>query len=310
MTLPSRHIPHDSGLIQWTRGGSQAPEIHFKQMLHLYRKVEASRGTLSGTSTRAAAGKLADKTADEGLYATLIDLGQLYSFMRKKDNTLQLYQEALDEVRCDIAHASIFQLQMLLSSILSAMGQLYIIQYNSQITNLAEGDKGKCTVAKVLLEEAISILRTHSQDGMAADTLTVLPSTHSNLEMYNGARSTLTEALYFSCRCHGEESTRVASCHQRMASICQQQAQAIIEQVGMHMEYMLTNSSGLYHAQGSRVLVEGLQKKPEFNGIEGVVVEMDALRESSECPLLSARAPNLRLRQIGVLATSSGGGAF
>jgi len=46
----------------------------------------------------------------------------------------------------------------------------------------------------------------------------------------------------------------------------------------MHMEYMLTNSIRLYHSPGSRVLVEGLQKQQQYNGIEGVVVEMDALR--------------------------------
>jgi len=46
----------------------------------------------------------------------------------------------------------------------------------------------------------------------------------------------------------------------------------------MQMKYMLTNSMRLYHSPGSRVLVEGLQKQQQYNGIEGVVVNMDALR--------------------------------
>jgi len=50
---------------------------------------------------------------------------------------------------------------------------------------------------------------------------------------------------------------------------CQKQAKAIIEEVGMHMDYMLTNSIGLYHAPGSRVLVEGLQQKPQWNRRRG-----------------------------------------
>jgi len=56
----------------------QEAATHFKQTLHLYRKVEVSRGTLRGPTARAVAGKLADKAADEGLYDTLIDLSQLY----------------------------------------------------------------------------------------------------------------------------------------------------------------------------------------------------------------------------------------
>jgi len=50
-------------------------ETHCKQALHLYRKVEASRGTLRGPAARAAVDKLADKAAPEGLHDTLIDLG-------------------------------------------------------------------------------------------------------------------------------------------------------------------------------------------------------------------------------------------
>jgi len=46
----------------------------------------------------------------------------------------------------------------------------------------------------------------------------------------------------------------------------------------MHMEYMLTNSIHLYHSPGSRVLVEGMQKQQQYNGVEGVVVETDVLR--------------------------------
>jgi len=44
------------------------------------------------------------------------------------------------------------------------------------------------------------------------------------------------------------------------------------------VEYMSSNSIRLYNSPVSRVLVKGLQKKLQYNGIEGVVVEMDALR--------------------------------
>jgi len=164
-------------------------------VLHLHPKVEASRGTLCGATARAAAGNLADKAGDEGLYDTLVDFGQLYRLMCKHDNELQVYQEALQEMRGDIAHASTRQLQGQLSRILTAMGQMYISQYKSQITNGAKEGKGKCASAKALLEEALSIQRALPQYGMAADILQILASAHGYLEMFDEARSTLKQAL-------------------------------------------------------------------------------------------------------------------
>jgi len=198
--------------------------------------------------------------------------------MYKHDDALQVYQEALQEVRGDIAHASTPQLQIQLSKILTAMVKMHVSQYSSQIINGAKGDKGKCTSAKALMEEALSIQHTLSQYSVAADTLQFLASAHGYLEMFDEARSTLKQALDLTRRCDGEESTRVAACHQRMAFICQEQDKAFRKQLSMHMEYMLTNSIRLYYSPGSRVLVEGLQKQQQYNGIEGVVVKMDALR--------------------------------
>jgi len=139
--------------------------------------------------------------------------------MRTNGNALQVYKEALGEVRSNIAHASTLQLQMLLSRILSDMGKVHISQYDSPIANGPKGDKGKCTNAKALCEEALSILYSLSQYGMTVDTLTILASVHGYLEMFDEARSTLKEALDLTCNCHGEESTEGASCHQEMAFI-------------------------------------------------------------------------------------------
>jgi len=129
-----------------------------------------------------------------------------------------------------------------------------------------------------VLEEALSIQRTLSQDCMAADTLIVLASAHGYLEIFDEVRSTLIQALDLTRRCDGEESQRMALCHHQMAFICHKQADENRKQVYMHMEYMSTNSICLYNSPVSRVLVKGLQKKLQYNGIEGVVVEMDALR--------------------------------
>jgi len=235
----------------------QKAESHFEQALNLHHKVEAYRGTLRGATSRAAAGKLADKETPEGLYAVMVNLGHLYGSMCKNDDELQVYQEALQEVCGDIAHENTPKLEMQLSRILTVMGQVYISLYNSPITNGAMRDKGKCTVAKALLEEALSIQRALSQDGMAEVILIILASAHGCLQMFDEAHSTLKQALDFTRRCHGKESKKVASCHQRMDYIRPEQVKTILKQLSMHMECMLTNLIRLYHSPGSRVLVEG-----------------------------------------------------
>jgi len=156
---------------------------------------------------RAAAGKLADKAADEGPHGAIVDLGRLYGLMRKNDDELQVYQEALEEVRGDIAHASTPQLEIQLSRILTQVGQMYMSQYRSQITNGAKGDKRKCTGAS---------------------------------------------------------------------------ASALV----------------LYHSPGSRVLVEGLQKQQQHNGIEGVVVEIDALRMRVRLDMLDNKELMLKSENV------------
>jgi len=66
----------------------------------------------------------------------------------------------------------------------------------------------------------------------------------------------------------------------------------------MHMEYMLTNSIRLYHSPGSRVLVHGLQKQLQYNGIEGVVVKMDALRMRVRLDMLNNKELMLKPENV------------
>jgi len=50
----------------------------------------------------AAAARVAPKAAPGGLYATLIDLGELYSRMRKDVEALTLFKGALTQVRVHV----------------------------------------------------------------------------------------------------------------------------------------------------------------------------------------------------------------
>ena len=252
--------------------------LHCQQALHLHRKVETSRGTLRGAAVRAAAGKLADKVASCGLYDTLRQLGDIYRFQAKDVDALQVFQEVLGEVRSDNAQESTPQLQAKLAEILYVTGSVYLDQYNHQINSRAKADKGKCSAAKALLEEGLVICREVKSDNGAADSLRLLASAYSHLGMHDEARGTLKEALDLTCSCVGQMTAEVAACHEQMAFICQKQADEIRQQVNIHKEYIVTNLMSCYHSPGRRVRVAGLQNKPEFNGLEGVVVKVGALR--------------------------------
>mmetsp|Transcript_37833 Transcript_37833/g.55573 ORF Transcript_37833/g.55573 Transcript_37833/m.55573 type:complete len:275 (+) Transcript_37833:881-1705(+) len=166
---------------------------HCQQALHLHRKVEISRGSLRGAAARAAAGKLVQKVAPYGLYDTLRDLGDIYRLMQKDSDALRVLQEALVEVRSDIAQESTPQLQEALAEILHATGSLYIDQHygNRQIKNWTSG-----SATKALLEEALSIRRTLARFGPAASELfRLLADVYRILDMHDEARNILKEAL-------------------------------------------------------------------------------------------------------------------
>jgi len=102
-------------------------------------------------------------------------------------------QEALVEVRSDIAQESMPQLQEALAEILHATGSLYINQHygNRQIKNWTSG-----SAPKALLEEALSIRRTLARFGPAPSELfCLLADVYRILYMHDEARSILKEAL-------------------------------------------------------------------------------------------------------------------
>ena len=259
--------------------------IHMHTHMHTHahthcKKVEASRDKLRGAVAREAARKLAPKADPHGLYCTLFDLGQVYGFMSKYDDELQVYQQTLDEVRNDVAHATP-ELQALQSNILGTMGNVYIKKYESQTNNAAVngvqayGDKVNCITAKALFKESLNIVRTlRDSDSAVAEILIGLASAYSNLDLFDEARSTLKEALSLALRCFGNESAPVVECHSKSTLNSFRQVEAKRKEIFMHEQYMVTHSMSSYHSRGSRVLVEGLQKKLQYNGLEGVVVTM------------------------------------
>ena len=61
----------------------------------------------------------------------------------------------------------------------------------------------------------------------------------------------------------------------------------------------MRHSTSLY-SLGSRVLVEGLQRKPEYNGLEGAVVNSKIARDSRICVRLDEGSKELRLKPENV----------
>jgi len=174
--------------------------------------------------------------------------------------------------------------QEMIAITLTAQGNIYNEQ---SVRQGRRPDKSKCRDAKALGEEALAINRTliAQADELAldltaqpdpnlnqarrqehtADTLLRVACTYVNLEMFDKAHSTVQEAMDLYSRHNGNESEKVAICHGRLASICNHQA-------GM-IETSKAQSS-LYILPGSRVRVEGLQKHPQYNALEGVVLEL------------------------------------
>jgi len=61
----------------------------------------------------------------------------------------------------------------------------------------------------------------------------------------------------------------------------------------------MRHSTSLY-SLGSRVLVEGLQRKPEYNGLEGAVVSSKIAGDSRICVRLDQGSKELRLKPENV----------
>jgi len=257
------------------RGAVQAlhypmAEKHYQKALKIHRRL-AQR----------------DKSTNTGIQEffsilTLEDLGQLYKFWNRWDDALEVFQEALESLRRNMrSHGSNPASLDSLAGILLSQGNIYNRQYNSQ----GRGpDKAKCLAAKALVEEALAIHRTASlqtdefslEFGPSTQNhyplmLLELGSIYTSLELFDKARPTLKEALDLLSRRFGKESVETVTCHTYMTNLCHLHTMALVTSMsqGSACHAGMLQSSAC--ALGSRVLVEGLTSKPEYNGLEGCV---------------------------------------
>jgi len=245
-------------------GNFPAAEQHLKQALELLRKLSAleKQGGF-GADT----GIQVDNSID-----TLLSLGQLYRNWNKFGDAVQAYQEARDSLRNNMrAHGSNPDRQQILAGILSCQGEMYNEQYDRE----PGPDKSQCLAARALVEEAVDInralnlqaddlaldlaaqprhpLNQANRQECTADVLLTLMQTYTDLEKFDEARGALKEAMTLSISRYSDESESVAHCHNHMSNLCGRQAAAIKKNMQSTSRYSL----------GSRVLVEGLQHKPE-----------------------------------------------
>jgi len=279
-----------------------AAEQHLKQALELCRKLSALK-------------KQGGLGADAGIHVdgsilTLVSLGKLYQNSHKPADAVQVYQEARDSL-CDNMHlhGSTPHRQETLALILSAQGEMYNEQYDRE----PGPDKSKCLAGRALVEEAVAINRAlNSQaDELALDLATQpqhplnranrqehtgavllhLMRTYMGLDMFDEARGAAKEAMALRISQYGEDGEQVAHCHSSMSVLCGLQA-AIIKK-------NLRQSTSRY-SLGSRVLVEGLQRKPEYNGLEGAVVSSKIAGDLRICVRLDQDSKELRLKPENV----------
>jgi len=278
----------------------QAAEQHLKQALELYHKLSALK-------------KQGGLGADTGIevdncIVTLLSLGHLYRNWDKLGDAVQAYQETRDSLCDNIdAHGSTPNRQETLALILSHQGETYNKQYEREPGLTKE----KCLLARAHGEEAVKINRAlnlqadelsldlatqpqhplnqaNRQDRTAA-VLLVLMHTYIHLEMFSEARRAAKECMALSISRYGDESETVSACHCSMSALCGRQALAIRKK----MRQLQSTSR---YSLGSRVLVEGLQRKLEYNGLKGAVVTSDVAGDSRICVRLDQGSKELRLK--------------
>ena len=283
-------------------GHFPAAEQHLKQAIELCRSLSTIK-------------KQGGLGADTGIQvdnsiATLCSLGSLYRYWQKFGDSVQAFQEAHDSL-CDNmhAHGSTPDRQETLAVLLSSQGETYNEQYACE----RGPDMSKCFIARELVEEAVAInhalnsqavelpidlaaepqhpLNQANRQRISAYTLLVLSCTYGDLEMFEEARRTVKEAMGLSMSQYGNQSEKVAHCHNRMIGVCTLQAASIKKNMRQ------TTSR---YSRGSRVLVEGLQGKPEYNGLEGAVVSSKIAGDLRICVRLDQGSKELRLKPENV----------
>ena len=185
--------------------------------------------------------------------------------------------------------------------------------YNAQYNREPGPDKSKCHAARALVEEAVDInhalnlqaddlaldlaaqprhpLNQAKRQERTAQILLTLMQTYTDLEMFDQARGALKEAMALSISRYGDESKKVVACHSNMSILCSRQAAAIKKNM---------RQSSPRYSLGSRVLVEGLLRKPEYNGLEGAVVSSTIAGDSRICVRLDQGSKELRLKPENV----------
>ena len=200
-------------------------EKPLKQALKMYREIE----DLHRRHTLGASVDPFQKVAFDRSVITLMDLGHLYRNQQQQHaDATSMCQDALERMRDTIGNYGITRArQELLACILTTHGG----NYNDQCDRAAEKPTSKCLAAKALVEEALTITRTLNaqaaemarnqttqpgciqnqadQHERTAQVLLTLTDAYNNLEMFDEARSILTEAVKVSSSSHGDESAHV-----------------------------------------------------------------------------------------------------
>lgn len=96
-----------------------------------------------------------------------------------------------------------------------------------------------------------------------AQVLLYLARTYEHLEMFDKARSAEQESLNLYRSIFGGDSTAIAGCHSKLASICNEQINAIRNRLVQGLSS---------YPPGTRVRVGGLQNQPHYNGLAGIAL--------------------------------------
>jgi len=271
------------------KGRSQQPKLyteaaaHLEQALFLHGKVRDFCETATGATLVRAKSILLEKTAIQGLYDTMHNMGDVFRLDQKYPEAFEALSTALSDVRGEIEVCSSPILQNSLAFILGCIANVHVHVHHDRVHhdqahNRRTIDNSDCNAAVELLTEAIVLWRLLGRQEQLGQALLYLGTALNDMACFALADVVLEEALLLSeLRSQGKKM-HIAGCHQQMAFNYLGQATRLRKELYVHRMFLLSDSMEYYHKRRRTVLVAGLKHGLEYNGHEAVVVAVGTVR--------------------------------
>ena len=223
--------------------------------------------TATGATLVRAKSILLDKTAVQGLYDTMHNIGDVFRLDQKYPEAFEALSMALSDVRGEIEACRSPILQNSLAFILGCIANVHVYVHHDRVHHDRRViDNSDCYATVKLLTEAIVLWRSLARHEQLGQALLYLATTFNDMAYFARADAVLEGALLLSQLSSQYSKMHIAGCHQQIAFNSLGQATRLRTELYVHRMYLLSNSMAYYHKRRHTVLVVGLKNRPEYNG--------------------------------------------